>query len=440
MVHFKPSSTIPVVLVVPIIVLFQPNLSYTTTYAFDIHNYATPTSSSTKPLHLLQNENSITSINFDYNKNHRTNRDIKSTKIAYSSSSTVTKDNYNQLEENTKLIIQNGQSDIYLDPAGPSVELLQLGHHESLNYFRPLTTHGNETDATSNEKAENKSREFTVTRISKSPHIFLFQNLLSNEECDSLINSGQRDGGDNINDFFNNIKNVEMNDAAITEGDVNMRSNCQVGWVNNHNMIKDKDNLPLQLGRIVGNILMTNEAKMNGWCEELQLVHYDAKGGKFDLHYDGLYRSITVIYYLNGVGNTWFPFASVSGDKDNQYDNNNIISRDDAVNIVKALELKPGKHGVLAAGAGSSIWKEYYFIDHVVPVKKGDAMAFFNYKTLQQDDVNYKNDGVNVKKDWRSLHAGLPTTIDEGEKWIANHWIHHSAFREDWHVLESSIR
>ena len=26
--------------------------------------------------------------------------------------------------------------------------------------------------------------------------------------------------------------------------------------------------------------------------------------------------------------------------------------------------------------------------------------------------------------DWTTLHAGLPTTPLEGDKWIANHWMH----------------
>jgi hypothetical protein len=183
-------------------------------------------------------------------------------------------------------------------------------------------------------------------------------------------------------------------------------------------------------------------------------VHYDGHGGRFDLHHDGLGRSLTIIYYLNGVGNTWFPFAQGLGfgsgsgsgfvqEEEPSHDKVQSLaveaelkSRDDAIRLVEELSLEPGRHGILAAGVNSTIWKtlslrENYGDDeddrqrqqqqHVIQVEAGDAVAFFNYKTILNPESGGKEDLL-VSRDMRSIHAGLPTNPQEGEKWIANHW------------------
>jgi hypothetical protein len=328
-----------------------------------------------------------------------------------------------------------------IDPTGPSIDLLRLPFQKSMTYHREYHSLHHHADALLKKKKEGKTHHhvFRVKRLSKSPHIFLFQNLLSKNECDALIDSGggnHDDGTDDEHDVLAVEDKTVMSQASITEGDDNMRSNCQVGWIpNTSNNEEHAQSLPLQLGRIVGNILMTNEAKMNGWCEPLQLVHYNANGGKFDLHYDGLYRSITVLYYLNGVGNTWFPFALTEVDTDELSTFPRPSKQDEAVQLVKDLEFLPGKHGILAAGKNAQIWKDTEYDKHrVVQVEKGDAIAFFNYKSIDGSDTK-NNHGV--EREWRSIHAGLPTTHDEGEKWIANHWLHHLSFQENWSEQES---
>jgi hypothetical protein len=199
-------------------------------------------------------------------------------------------------------------------------------------------------------------------------------------------------------------------------------------------------------------VLLTDEAKSKGWCEALQVVHYDGQGGKFDLHHDGLGRSLTIIYYLNGVGNTWFPFAQGLGlQKEESCDNNmqclieaQLNSRNDAVRLVEELSLEPGRSGVLAAGKNSLIWETLRNSNnntdgendcnsnrgnqHVIHVAAGDAIAFFNYKT-QLNPETFKEELV---RDMRSIHAGLPTHPREGEKWIANHWMHSEHHYKGW--------
>lgn len=268
--------------------------------------------------------------------------------------------------------------------------------------------------------SEKNEIDFSVSRLSLAPHIYHFKGLLSNGECIDLMNAAE------------NVEQTQQEVAAIMDGESqsnslkasSVRSKCIVSWLNNvSNGNSDALTIPRELGLVTGNILLTDEAKKNGWCEPLQLVHYMGNGGKFDLHHDGLRRGITVLYYLNGVGNTWFPFAN----ENEILSTNDIGNRNDALQLVEKYGMKPGTHGVLVAGKNSQILKSQLAnggIDkeHVIEVNQGDAIAFYNYKTVNGE----------VFRDWNSIHAGLPTTEEEGEKFIANHWMHCDAFDENW--------
>ena len=91
-------------------------------------------------------------------------------------------------------------------------------------------------------------------------------------------------------------------------------------------------------------------------------------------------RALTVLYYLNGVGETWLPLADAPGAPPR--------SRVEALERAEGLE--PGVDGVL-----------------VRDPEPGDALAFFNL-----------DDSVRAP-DWSAIHAALPC---DGEKWVANHW------------------
>lgn len=268
--------------------------------------------------------------------------------------------------------------------------------------------------------SEKNKIDFSVSKLSSSPHIYHFKDLISIGECIDLMNAAE------------NVEQTHQEAAAIMDGESNcnsfktssVRSNCIVSWLNNvSNGNSDVLAIPRELGLVTGNILLTDEAKKNGWCEPLQLVHYMENGGKFDLHHDGLRRGVTVLYYLNGVGNTWFPFAN----EDEILSTNDIKNRNDALQLVEKYGMKPGTHGVLAAGKNSQILKTQLANggvdkEHIIEVNQGDAIAFYNYKTVNGE----------VVRDWNSFHAGLPTTEEEGEKFIANHWMHCDAFDENW--------
>ena len=97
------------------------------------------------------------------------------------------------------------------------------------------------------------------------------------------------------------------------------------------------------------------------------------------MHHDGNARALTVLYYLNGVGETWLPLADAPPRPKNGEDA-----------MARAATLDPDTDGV-----------------RVTAPAAGDALAFFS---LDDTDGSY---------DWSAVHRALPST---GEKWVANHW------------------
>mmetsp|Transcript_4028 Transcript_4028/g.4653 ORF Transcript_4028/g.4653 Transcript_4028/m.4653 type:complete len:500 (+) Transcript_4028:83-1582(+) len=323
------------------------------------------------------------------------------------------------------------------DPLGPSKLVNELrvkndysfwnNNENSLNYQRIPFTKGTSSTIL----------DFTVERVSSTPDIFLFRNLLSPEECDAVINYSRQDDSSSAS---KNRDSMKMNYADVTEGkSSDFRTNCKVGWIHhqstsnslattNSNSIIIR-NLAKELGRITGNILLTDEVKRSprAGCEPMQLCHYYEEGGKFVLHHDGVDRVLTIIYYLNGVAGTWFPFANNNDNSsgyNNSNDNNKIFEAaiDPSTDITKLAEgLQPGIDGLVIVGQNSPLlstnWQQQRTNKNHVVVDIGDCVAFFNYKTIP--DVG----GIRAERDWASLHAGLPTTKEEGEKWICNHWV-----------------
>ena len=151
---------------------------------------------------------------------------------------------------------------------------------------------------------------------------------------------------------------------------------------------------------------------------------------------------------VNGVGGTWFPLASTSNNDpcktinetkiQQQFINSrkaaaavaspvvNLNSNDPPRNKANILEIgkgfKPGEQGVLVKGHTNKTAenKNDDKNPNIAWIKKGDAIAFYNYKTDGTGDL-----------DWRALHTGLPTTNDDGTKWIANHWFRLGSLREE---------
>ena len=95
---------------------------------------------------------------------------------------------------------------------------------------------------------------------------------------------------------------------------------------------------------------------------------------------------------------------------------NRSYSDQEPKNKAEALQLgqdfKPGEQGLLLSGQSGHLYNPVMSSNpNIARVRKGDAIAFYNYK----------NDGSG-QLDWRALHTGLPTSEEDGVKWIANHW------------------
>lgn len=276
------------------------------------------------------------------------------------------------------------------DPFGPPplVSHLQVGGN-------PLSTQQSISDSSAQKYISDSTTQQSIShprihRLSHSPHIFLLKSAVPTEHCAPIIDQA-----------VNNMKPAET-----TEGDGKvLRRNCRVAWLGNDQpMIKT-------LGQTTGNLLLSDQVKMSpgSGCEELQVLNYFEEGGEFVLHHDGMGRVITVIYYLNGVAGTWFPLADrLLGGGDSPIPTN----RDEALELIE--DCVPGRDGLLVVGKSSPLLAEAD-PGKVIVVEAGDAVAFYNY-------YSHSNDGEAA--DWRSLHTGLPTTAEEGEKWIANHWMH----------------
>jgi hypothetical protein len=172
--------------------------------------------------------------------------------------------------------------------------------------------------------------------------------------------------------------------TASGERQEEIRKHCQVAWLGNHGA----EGLVGRLAQAVRSMMVSPGHRMG--VEDLQVVRY-TEGGEYALHHDGNDRVLTVLYFLNGKGETWFPFANGGEIKKPK-------TRNEALHM--AEELKPGVHGVLVSTCHSTVTPSCFLVNC------GDAVAFYSY--LQ-----------NGRMDWSAIHTGLPA---REEKVIANHF------------------
>jgi len=278
-----------------------------------------------------------------------------------------------------------------------SVRGLKIGQH--VNAFRKTVVEADEIE---------KVVDFTIERVSFGPDAFVLRNFLTKSECSEIQKIAS---------------NSHMEQAeTITKNDASSRKNCQVAWIPSTG--PNKSNLVQNLVASVANLLLSKSVLSNqsAGVEDLQVLRYGV-GGEFILHHDGEPRVMTVIYYINGVGGTWFPLARTSDDEDDDpclaMDTTGISaqfnrSRQAPQNKEQALDLgtgyEPGKNGLLVKGTGN-VANEDLDSSHVALINQGDALVFYNYC-----------DDGSAQLDWRALHCGLPTPEEDNEKWIANHW------------------
>ena len=214
---------------------------------------------------------------------------------------------------------------------------------------------------------------FGVQRLAARPALFHLRGFLSDAECDHLIAAADA---------------LSMQPAKTAGGAT--RSGCDVAWVD-----AESDQVCSELTGVVAELLLRPEVRdPSGWgggggFEKLQVLKY-SRGGEFKLHHDANLetpRMLTVLLYLNGKGETWFPLAET-----------------DAAAAAAAAN-PPSRPAALAACRGRVPGRDGL----LVAPGKGDALAFYNFVDDGEGDL-----------DRLAFHAGMPS--EHEQKSVAALW------------------
>lgn len=307
---------------------------------------------------------------------------------------------------------------------GPPLPLRNLSRNEADNIQlnRPYY-HPNFVDLSTPQQ-----HSYTVKRVARNSDVFHIKGFLTEWECQAIMDEAKYNYHDDENDDGTSTTSSSsgMAKAVSNDGNQQHRTNCRVAWLGDSRI----GSICGMIGNSVEDSFLTNEAKtsINSKRSNLQVLNYQ-EGGGFVLHHDGHDRILTVIMFLNGVGETWLPLVDVDGQ------NNGIVpkfscqqhleleSLDEATQRVTDNGLRPGSSGILLSGNvcdstthgnGGNINRitQLYNNRHVVPMDPGDAVAFYNY-------------GDDGKADFQSIHAGVPLDYKgQDGKWIATSWFH----------------
>ena len=213
---------------------------------------------------------------------------------------------------------------------------------------------------------------FSLERVSMNPPIFVLRNFLSHQECNEIQQSRSH-----------SQPAQTLNGQGSTA-----RPNCHVSWMEYDEIATDV-------------AILCIDPSFDVWVEKLQLLKY-TQDGKYVLHHDGHKRVLTCLYYLNGVGGTWFPLAN---NKEREPRN-----REEA--LAMCQDCIPGREGLLLVGNEVESSDVSSDNKNVIRVQAGDALVFYSYRLSPDDEA---------LSDWRTLHAGMPSPH---VKMIANHWFH----------------
>jgi hypothetical protein len=256
-----------------------------------------------------------------------------------------------------------------------------------------------------------------IVRLSRDPDIFLFKGFLPSERDRAVL-------------IGNGTSNGRMKVAGTNKSEQNtVRKDSYLTWIDPHSLTNGSSNDETDLARsmcrkvrqdFVSDVL--REQHQQGrleycWTEDLQVAMY-RPGGRFDYHHDGHGRFLTVLCYLNGVGGTYFPFAS-PGERPSSASPNFCDNERMATDIAIATK-QPGRDGLLFVGKEGidaySLSKSSCRKSSIVDIEAGDALAFYSYSAAGPDGEG--------ERDWKSLHASL--AVPE-EKYISTCWFRSEA-------------
>jgi hypothetical protein len=276
-----------------------------------------------------------------------------------------------------------------------------------------------------------EQQPYAIERVSQTPPIYVLRNFVSEEEARTIAQSAYLSGG--------------MGQAeTYSDNGEQARPNSTTAFLSHDASDNPTPSAPIvdALSDEVGCWLVDAEGR-DCWAEPMQVVRY-TESGRFVLHHDSCNRVITALYFLNGVGGTWFPLA----DSDEYFPR----SRDEAMDFCRGAI--PGRNGLLVKGIeqgydmtmeGESKGPKQVRAEkrnngnvsvkgRTVRIQPGDCIAFYNLRFMDNVDAerfeelakqqNESQEPIAVP-DWRSFHSGLP--VEKGrdlEKWIAIHWVH----------------
>ncbi len=207
-----------------------------------------------------------------------------------------------------------------------------------------------------------EDREIEVCRLAARPYLYLLRGFLSPEECAHIIGRADEQGWE----------------VAETEGSEDVstawRSGCDVAY-----LAASDDDILREITQSAAAFLFGDEAwerkeELESETEILHVLRYSARG-EYKVHWDACWkepRVATILYYLNGVGETWFPLACE--DARLAATTRPVTQR---AAYERAFQSNPDQDGVR------------------VQPGMGDALVFYNFDESADLDVH-------------ALHAGLP--------------------------------
>ena len=256
-----------------------------------------------------------------------------------------------------------------------------------------------------------------ATRVASRPHAFLLRGFLSHAECESLISSATAAG---------------MQSAETIGGTIH-RSRLDFAWLDSDTPLVDRLTSDVSALLLADGVARESKhSSIDGGSggggssgtgissEPLNVLRY-AAGGEFRCHYDNPIqlgvepgaRVLTVLYYLNGVGATWFPLARTqtaaeNADGGDAHGHTPLLDPKDTHKLDELLQRRsPVEKVRVTVCSDDQLLQTSSQCDGLkVAGEVGDALAFFHLDESGSLDLH-------------AMHSGLPAPKT---RWVASHF------------------